>query len=126
MLKEVVGNKIDILLISETKLDDTFPLSQFIWEGFTSLYRLDRTRHGGGLMLFIREDIPSKLLPNTDPPDVIENIFIEINLISKKWLMSGSYDPNVGLIQNHTVLSKNLGFYSSKYENFIVIGDFNA
>ena len=30
MLKEVIGNKIDILLISETKLDDTFPLSQFI------------------------------------------------------------------------------------------------
>ena len=29
-LKEVVGNKIDILLISETKLDDTFPLNQFI------------------------------------------------------------------------------------------------
>ena len=37
-----------------------------------------------------------------------------------------SYNPNVGLIQNHTVnLSKNLDFYSSKYEN-IVIGDFNA
>ena len=29
MLKEVTGNKIDILLISETKLDDTFPLSLF-------------------------------------------------------------------------------------------------
>ena len=29
MLKEVIGNKIDILLISETNLDDTFPLSQF-------------------------------------------------------------------------------------------------
>ena len=27
MLKEVVGNKIDILLISETKLEDTFPLN---------------------------------------------------------------------------------------------------
>ena len=35
--------------------------------------------------------------------------------------------PNAGFIQNHTVnLSKNLHFYSSKYENFIVIGDFNA
>ena len=35
MLKEVIRNKIDILLISETKLDDTFLLSQFILEGFT-------------------------------------------------------------------------------------------
>ena len=36
MLKEVVGNKIDVLQISETKLDDTFPLSQFILERFYS------------------------------------------------------------------------------------------
>ena len=30
MLKEVIGNKINIFLVSETKLDDTFSLSQFI------------------------------------------------------------------------------------------------
>ena len=62
-----------------------------------------------------------------DPSGNIEHIFVEINLRSKKWLISGSYNPNVSHIQNHTVnLSKNLDFYSSKYENFIVIGDFNA
>ena len=73
------------------------------------------------------EDIPSKLLPNVNPSGKIENIFVEINLRSKKWLISGPYNPNIGLIQNHTVnLSKNLDFFSSKYENFIVIGDFNA
>ena len=108
ILKEVVGNKIDILLISETKLDDTFSLNQFILEGFTPQYRLDRTTHGGRLMLFVREDIPSKLLPNTNPSDNIENIFVEINLRSKKWLISGYYNPNVGLIQNQTV---NLSFW---------------
>ena len=84
MLKEVVGNKIDILLISETKLDDTFPLNQFILEGFTPPYRLDRTTHGGGLMLFVREDIPYKLLSNKDQSDNVENVFVEINLRSKK------------------------------------------
>ena len=56
MLKEVVGNKIDILLISETKLDNTFPLNQFLLEGFTPPCRLYRTMQGGGLMLFVRED----------------------------------------------------------------------
>ena len=127
MLKEVVGYKIDVLLISETKLDDTFPLNQFILKGFTPPYRIDRTAHAGDLMLFVREDIPSKLLTNINPSCDIENIFFEINLRSKKWLISGSYNPNVSHIQNHTVnFSKNLDFYSSKYENFIVIGDFNA
>ena len=80
MLKEVEGRKIDILLISETKLHHAFPLNQFILEGFTSPYRFDRTTHGEGLMLFVREDIPSKLLPNIDPSGNIENIFVEINL----------------------------------------------
>ena len=77
-------------------------------------------------MLFIREEILSKLLPNVNLSRNIENIFVEVNLRSKKWLISGSYNPNVGLIQNHTVnLSKNLDFYSSKYENFISISDFH-
>ena len=85
MLKEVTGNKIDILLMSETKLDDAFSLSQFILEGFAAPCRLDRTEHGGGLMLFIREDIPSKLLPNVNPGK-IEKIFVEINLRLKNGL----------------------------------------
>ena len=128
MLREVMGNKVDdIQLISETKLDDTLPLNQFILEGFLPPFRLDRMEHGGGLMLFIRENIPSKLLANVKPSGNIQNIFVEINLRSEKWLISGSYNPNADLIQNHTAnLSKNLEFYSSKYENFIVIGDFNA
>ena len=109
MLTEVVGNTIDILLISETKLHHAILLNQFILEGFTPPYRHDTTKHGGGLILFVREDIPSKLLPNIDPSGNIENIFVEINLRPKKWLISGSYNLNVGLIQNHTVnLSKNL------------------
>ena len=67
MLKGEVGNKIDVFLISETKLDDTFPLNQFILEGFTPPYRLDRKEHGGGLLVFIREAIPYKLLSNVNP-----------------------------------------------------------
>ena len=62
MLQEVIGNNIDILLISETKLDASFPSCQFILDRFTPPYRLDRRHHGGGIMLFVREDIPSKLL----------------------------------------------------------------
>ena len=32
----------DILLITETKLDNTFPVSQFSIDGFSMAYRLDR------------------------------------------------------------------------------------
>ena len=92
MLKEVIGNKIDILIIPETKLDDTFPLSQFISVRFTPPYRLDRTEHCGGLMIFVREDITYKLLPNVNPSGNIENIFVKITLRSKNCLILGSYN----------------------------------
>ena len=38
---------IDILVITETKLDDSIASSQFIINGYSKPYRLDRHRHGG-------------------------------------------------------------------------------
>ena len=61
MLQEVIWNRISVLLISETKVDVSFPSSQFILDGFTLPYRF-RTQLGGGIMVFIREGISSKLL----------------------------------------------------------------
>ena len=57
-------------------------------------------------MLYIREDIPSKSLTEIKLDNEIENIFnenifIEINLRSKKWLVSGSYNPKLSHIKNH-------------------------
>ena len=43
-VKEVILKNLDILVITETKLDGTFPLGQFYVEGFTMPYRLDRNR----------------------------------------------------------------------------------
>ena len=56
----IKGN-IDVLMISETKLDDSFPSMQFLIEGYGPPYRLDRNSHGGGILVYVREDIPCKL-----------------------------------------------------------------
>ena len=45
-----VGDNLDILMVSETKIDDTFPESQFLIEGFSKPFRLDRTAKGGGIL----------------------------------------------------------------------------
>ena len=39
--KQIKGN-VDVLMISETKIDDSFPVGQFLIEGFCTTYRLDR------------------------------------------------------------------------------------
>ena len=62
LLTHQTKDNIDILMISETKLDESFPKSQFFMKGFSSTHRLNRNCNGGGILLYIREDIPSKLL----------------------------------------------------------------
>ena len=127
MLKETITDKTDILLISETKLDSSYPVNQFLIYGFSPPYRLDKNADGGGIMLYVREYIPSKPLSNNDIDSEIENIFLEINLRSKKWLICGTYNPKTSYIKNHLQrLSQSLNQYFSKYDNIIALGDFNA
>ena len=35
---------LDIFIVTETKLDDSFPVSQFKVEGFSTPFRLDRNK----------------------------------------------------------------------------------
>ena len=60
-MDKIKGN-VDIMMISETKLDNTFPNGQFLIDGFKEPIRLDRNKNGGGILLFIREDIPASLV----------------------------------------------------------------
>ena len=78
-------------------------------------------------MLFFWEEVPSKLLNEYKPNSSVENIFIEINFRSKKWLLSCSYNPNLTILNNHAQnINRGLDFYSSTIDKFIVLGDFNA
>ena len=126
-LKLLIQGKIDILIITETKLDDSFPTEQFTISGYSKPYRLDRNRNGGGVIICIRADIPRKQINNIKIHDDIENIFIEVNLYKNKWLMCGCYHPPN---QNDQYFFNNLGNaldkYSQDYERFLLIGDFNA
>ena len=119
----MVKDNADILLISETKIDSSFPTAQFNMKGFTT-YRRDRNINGGGIILFVREDIPSSLLKIGTP---IEALYVEINVRKKKWLIGCSYNPHKSLIAKHlTEIDKDLDIFSANYDNFILLGDFNS
>lgn len=49
ILKDIIIRYIDILVLTETKLDDTFPTASFLVNGFSELYIFDRYRNGKGL-----------------------------------------------------------------------------
>ena len=96
-------------------------------DGYSEPYRFDRNRNGGGVLIYIREDIPSKLLADHKLPHDIEGIFVELNLRKKKWLLFGSYHPPSQSDEYffHQV-KKGLDMCSKFYERFMLIGDFNA
>ena len=125
-VKEVILKNVDILVITETKLDDTFPLGQFYVEGFTMPYRLDSNRNGGGVIIYVREDIPSKILEKHKLPQDVEGMFVELNFRKIKWLLFGTYHPPSQNDQYYfEALDKALDCYSS-YDRIVLIGDFNS
>ena len=59
-LASLIKGNIDILVMSETKIDDSFPMQQFIIEGYVRPYRRDRNKEGGGVLIYVRDDLGSK------------------------------------------------------------------
>ena len=54
-------------------------------------------------------------------------LFVETNLQKKKWLLCCSYNPKKSVISNHLKeIGNNLDLLSSKYDNYLLTGDFNA
>ena len=60
-LVDDVKGKVDVFMISETKIDDSFPTMEFHIEGYC-VFRSERSEYGGGILVYVREDIPFKLI----------------------------------------------------------------
>ena len=124
-LADIIKDNIDILMISETKVDDPFPHGQFFLDGFGTPFRQDQNGNGGGIMLFIRNDIPAKVGSTDGRP--IERFYAELNIRNKKWLLNCSYNPKHSSIESHLdSLSKSINSLPSKYDNFILLGGVNS
>ena len=126
----IIKDLLDILVVVETKLDTSFPDEQFLIEGFKKPYRLDRNCHGGGLIVYVRSDIPSKELKKHNFSKKVEALFIEINLRKSKLLFVGTYHsthPEYGL--SDTDYFEQIGLaldVYSNYDKFLLAGDFNV
>ena len=89
-----ISRNLDLLLVSEAKRDDLLPTTQFLMSSFCKPCRLDHCSNGGDL-LYIRENIPSRLLNEYKPPANVECLFVEINIKRRN-----------GFFVAHTILIK--------------------
>ena len=124
-VEELMRDKVDICLFSETKLDGTFPNQQFKIHGY-KMYHIDRNKNGGGILCYVNENIPCKMVNVEIVPYDCEIILIEFSIKTQKWLCIGLYKPPS---QNDTYFLDNLPFTLNKLtcqsDNIILMGNFN-
>ena len=61
-LMQNVSGGVDLLTISETKIDERFPKRQFLIKCFSDPFRIDRNSHRGVILLYVKENILIKLV----------------------------------------------------------------
>ena len=111
-------------MVSEKKLDESFPSMQFNIDGY-NIFRSDRNPKGGDILMYVLDVIPCKLIPMRN--STIEDFFIELKLMKKKWLLCCSYNPHRRFISNHLIdIGKKLDLLSTNYDNILLLGDFNV
>ena len=85
--------QLEIIALSETKLNSEFPDAQFKIDGYHfPLFRKDRDENRGGLMIFVRNDIITRRLQDFEPKG-LDCICIELTLSKKKWAIFSIYRP---------------------------------
>ena len=66
------------MLNPEWNLDSTFLVSLFNIDGYSKPYRLNRNRNGGGTIIYVRADIPIRILTKHNFKYDIKGLFIEL------------------------------------------------
>ena len=102
--KEVLNENIfDFLSIQETKLDSSFPDGQFKIPQY-KLYRNDYKNNEGGLLFYIRNDMPQHRRYDIEACGMnnaqgrIEILSVEITINKEKWVYISMYkQPKVGI-----------------------------
>ena len=77
-------------------------------------------------MVYVKDNIPAKLVENPILPNDIEALFIELNFRRNKWLLMGTYHPPSQCSKYFfTEVGKVLDTHSNTYDNIVLVGDFN-
>jgi exonuclease III len=118
------NTEIYILCISESYLDNTIHNTEINVDGYT-LVRKDRNRNGGGVLIYIKENINYKDRADLSDDDV-ESRWIEINGVMNSPLIIGCYyrPPSAGT-QYYDCMINNIERVCAENKEVIILGDFN-
>ena len=100
--------KAQVVFLTETKIDETYPDSQFAINNH-HLFRNDRVKGGGGLMAYFSSVLPSKRLKQPKVFKTIEVLLIQSKFGRKDVIVMGIYrSPKVIGKNYYVTLEKEL------------------
>ncbi len=124
----LIKEPLELLCISETKLNEShlqdFSIGQYRTFRRDRPPNLCRNWTGGGVITWVRGDIPSSRRPDQESPNA-ETLCIELNVKYEKWLIICCYNPNSSMSESYmkklsTLVDKSLTQYK-----FITVIDLN-
>ena len=126
-VQEVIGKlSLDYFVISETKLNKSFPSTQFNISNYEIRNRRDRAKNGGGLIEFVRKEFIPKRLKAYET-QIRENISSEFTISKRQWICFSAYRPPS--YNNFTIffeeLTKSVCEELNTYDNILVKDDSN-
>ena len=115
----------DICSFTETKLDDTFSQSSFDVPGYKA-FRNDRNCSGGGLIAYVRSNLPARRRPDLELCFPIESIVLDVVINNRKWAIIGIYrPPSMDNTLFTNLFTKGMDLITTKFDNLLVLGDLN-
>ena len=117
-------NTFDILCICETFLNETFADFEVSLENY-KLFRRDRQTNGGGLIIYVREEIPCEQISDFANSS-LESLWLEIKQPnSKSFLLAYVYRPPSSKVNWMKDFSSMLENPIMIEKECIILGDFN-
>lgn len=114
----------DIVCITESWLCTDILDTEVRISGY-SVHRLDRNRHGGGIIMYTRDDLVVTVIPNFSLS--LEFLPVSIRLHNFKLCICIFYRPPSSLSSIFDTFSESLEKLDiSQFSNFICLGDFNV
>lgn len=127
---DLISHKIDICIITETWFNSKHDVSIISLAGYT-LYRRDREgRKGGGVAIYVRENLCSQANPYHVARKEIELLWIQLTFQSRHFIIGAVYHPPKPKYLEADLLLEielSLTTFSNQHHNSVIIlrGDFN-
>ena len=124
---------VDVLIISESKLDKTIPTNLITIPGFHEPLRHDRNvngRHGGGVLMYVSEKLAFQQKFEFQS-EFFEHIWADVRVNGQTFAINGLYRPPNEDAESHDLFLETTEKILTKMNNYnkaqykILSGDFN-